>query len=78
MDFTKFDFTKLDVAKLFDVSSAIDSMEKGADSVLTYVPEQFKKPVTEINRAGFELARVQAAAFAKFGEVVQKQIKISA
>ena len=72
------DFTKFDDTKLFDVSAALDTMEKGANSAMTYVPEQFKKPITEINKAGFELARAQAAAFAKFGEAVQKQIKIAA
>jgi hypothetical protein len=72
------DFTKFDVTKLFDVSAAIDSMEKGADTMLTYVPEQFKKPVVEFNRAGFELARAQADAFAKFGSAVQKATKIAA
>lgn len=71
------DFSKIDVTKLFDVSAALDNLEKGADSVLTYVPEQLKKPVVEINRAGFELIRAQHAAFTKFGEAVQKQIKIS-
>jgi hypothetical protein len=72
------DFTKFDVTKLFNVSTAIDTMEKGADSAMTYVPEQFKKPVAELNKAGFELARAQAAAFTKFGEAMQKQIKIAA
>jgi len=72
------DFTKFDVTKLFDVSAAIDSMEKGADSVLAYVPEQFKHPVVELNRAGFELARAQTEAFVKFGTAVQKATKITA
>ena len=72
------DFSKFDTTKLFDVSAAIDSFEKGADSVIAYVPEQFKKPVAEMTKAGFELARAQHAAFTKFGETVQKQIKIVA
>ena len=72
------DFTKIDVTKLFDASAALDTMEKGADSVMTYVPEQFKKPVAELNKASFELARAQAAAFAKFGEAMKKQIKVAA
>jgi hypothetical protein len=71
----KMDFSKFDASKLFDVSAAIDSFEKGADSMLTYVPEQFKKPVTEMTKASFELARAQHEAFTKFGSVVQKQIK---
>jgi len=72
------DFSKFDITRLFDVSAALDTMEKSADSAMTYVPEQFKKSVVELNRAGFELARAQAAALTKFGETVQKQIKISA
>ena len=72
------DFTKFDVSKLFDVSAALASVEKGTESMLAYVPEQFKKPVTEVTKAGFELARAQHAAFTKFGETVQKQIKIAA
>lgn len=72
------DFTKFDVTRLFDVSAALDTMEKGADTVLAYVPEQFKTPVVELNRAGFELARAQAAAFANFGTAVQKATKIAA
>jgi hypothetical protein len=71
------DFSKFDVARLFDVSAALDTMEKGVDTMLTYVPDQFKDPVVEFNRAGFELARAQASAFAKFGETVQKATKIS-
>lgn len=74
----KMDFTKIDVTKLFDVSAAIDSMEKGANTVLGYMPEQFKTPAVELNRAGFELARAQADAFAKFGTAVQKATKIAA
>lgn len=72
------DFTKFDVTKLFDVSAALDSVEKGTDSMIAYVPEQFKKPVTEMTKAGFELARTQADAFVKFGNVVQKQLKVAA
>jgi len=78
MDFTKLDLSKFDITKMFDVSTAIDSMEKGADSVLAYVPEQFKTPMIEINRAGFEFMRTQADACAKFGTAVQKATKISA
>lgn len=69
------DFSKFDVTKLFDVSAAIDSFEKGSESVLAYVPEQFKKPVTEMTKASFELARAQHEAITKFGTVVQKQLK---
>lgn len=71
------DFSKIDVTKLFDVSAALDSFEKGAESVMAYVPEQFKKPVAEVTKASFELARAQHNAFAKFGETVQKQIKVA-
>lgn len=72
------DFTKFDVTKLFDVSAALDTMEKSTNSVLGYVPEQFKKPVVELNKAGFELARAQAAAFSNFGSAFQKATKIAA
>lgn len=72
------DFTKFDVTKLFDVSAALDTMEKGTDTVLGYMPEQFKNPVIAFNRAGFELARAQASAFANFGTAMQKATKISA
>jgi len=72
------DFTKFDVTKLFDVSAALDSVEKSTESIMTYVPEQFKKPVTEMTKAGFELARAQHDAFTKFGNVVQKQLKVAA
>lgn len=72
------DFTKFDITKLFDVSAALTSVEKGTESILAYVPEQFKKPATEMTKAGFELARAQHEAFTKFGNVVQKQIKVAA
>lgn len=72
------DFSKFDVTKLFDVSAALDTMEKGADTFLGYVPEQFKKPVVELNKAGFELVRAQTAAFAQFGSALQKATKIAA
>ena len=71
------EFAKFDLNKMFDITTAIDSMEKGAASAVGYLPEQIRDTVETVNKANFELARTNAKAVTKYMEVVQKIAKES-
>ena len=72
------DFTKFDLTKMFDITTAIDTMEKGASSAVGYLPEQVRGTIETVNKANFELARVGTKAVTKYMETVQKVAKESA
>ena len=77
MDFTKIDFSKFDVAKLFDVDAAIASMEQANQKALALITDKKAKSIAEtVSAASFEFARAQASAAKAFGEAVKKAIQI--
>jgi hypothetical protein len=69
------EFNKIDLSKMFDVTTAIDTIEKTAMASTTYLPEQVRDTVQSINDASFTLARNTAQSFAEFMEVVQSVAK---
>ena len=77
MDFTKIDFSKFDVSKLFDVDAAIASMEEANGKALALITDKKAKEIAEtVSAASFEFARAQAAAAKAYGEAVKKAIQI--
>ena len=77
MDFTKIDFSKFDVAKMFDVDAAISSMEQANQKALALITDKKAKSIAEtVSAASFEFARAQASAAKAFGEAVKKAIQI--
>ena len=45
------EFNKIDFAKLFDITVAIDNMEKGITNMITYLPEQVRASAHTVNDA---------------------------
>ena len=77
MDFTKIDFSKFDVAKLFDVDAAITGMETANQKALELITDKKAKSIAEtISAASFEFARAQAAAAKAYGEAVKKALQV--
>ena len=77
MDFTKIDFSRFDVAKMFDVDSAITSMEQANSKALALITDKKAKEIAEtVSAASFEFARAQAAAAKAFGEAVKKALQV--
>jgi negative regulator of replication initiation len=71
------EFNKIDLSKMFDVTTAIDTVEKTVKSTTTYLPEQVRASVQSINDASFNLARDTAQSFTEFLEVLQSVAKDS-
>jgi hypothetical protein len=69
------EFNKIDLTKMFDVSTAIDTVEKTVKSTTAYLPEQVRGTVQTINDASFSLARNTAQSFTEFVEVMQSVAK---
>jgi hypothetical protein len=69
------EFNKIDLTKMFDVSTAIDTVEKTVKSTTAYLPEQVRASVQSINDASFTLARNTAQSFTEFVEVMQSVAK---
>jgi predicted outer membrane protein len=65
------EFTKIEVAKLFDITVAVDQMEKGLTSLITYMPESVRDSAHSINKAQFSLIRTTNKAVREFAEVVE-------
>lgn len=75
VDYTKFDFSKFDLAKMFDVDSAITNIEKSNKVITALIPDQRVRAVAEnINAAGCELIRAQMSAAKEFGTAVNKAL----
>lgn len=72
------DFTNANNYFITAATSMIDAAEKGTRSVVAYMPEPFKSTVIEMSDASFDLVRTTQDAFIKFGDVVQKQVKMVA
>jgi len=69
------EFQKIDFAKLFDITAAIDNMHKGATSLVTYMPEQVRKSAHTVVDAQFGLIRTTNKAVTEFAETVEAVAK---
>jgi predicted outer membrane protein len=65
------EFQKIDFAKLFDLTVAIDNMEKGTTALITYMPESVRDSLHSVNTAQFSLIRTTSRAVREFAEVVE-------
>jgi hypothetical protein len=71
----KMEFNKIDFAKLFDITVAIDNMEKGITNMITYLPEQVRKSAHTVNDAQFSLIRTTYKGFKEYAETVESVAK---
>ena len=69
------EFQKIDFAKLFDITVAIDNMEKGTTALITYMPEAVRDSLHSVNQAQFSLIRTTNKAVREFAEVVESVSK---
>jgi predicted outer membrane protein len=69
------EFQKIDFAKLFDLTVAIDNMEKGTTAMITYMPESVRDSLHSVNQAQFSLIRTTNKAVREFAEVVESVSK---
>ena len=69
------EFQKIDFAKLFDITVAIDNMEKGVVTAIGYMPEQFRKSVLTVSDAQFSLVRTTHKAVKQYAETVESVAK---
>ena len=65
------EFNKIDFAKLFDVTVAIDNMHKGVTNMITYMPEQVRASAHTVADAQFSLIRTTNKAIKEFAETVE-------
>jgi hypothetical protein len=65
------EFQKIDFAKLFDITVAIDNMEKGTQAMITYMPESVRDSLHSVNQAQFSLIRTTHKAVREFTAVVE-------
>jgi predicted RNA-binding protein with EMAP domain len=72
---SKMEFNKIDFAKLFDITVAIDNMHKGATTMITYMPEQVRTSVHTVVDAQFGLIRTTNKAVKEFAETVESVAK---
>ena len=71
------EFNKIDFAKLFDITVAIDNMEKGITNMITYMPEQVRASAHTVVDAQFGLIRTTNKAVKEFAETVESVAKES-
>jgi len=77
MDFTKIDFSKFDVAKMFDVDAAITQMKEANAKALDLITDKKARSMVEtVSAANFAFIKAQADAAKAFGEAVKKAIQI--
>jgi hypothetical protein len=69
------EFQKIDFAKLFDLTVAIDNMEKGVTAMITYMPEAVRDSAHSINTAQFGLIRTTSKAVRELAETVESVAK---
>jgi len=72
---SKMEFQKIDFSKLFDITVAIDNMEKGTQALITYLPEQVRKSAYTVSDAQFGLIRTTNKAVKEFAEMVESVSK---
>jgi hypothetical protein len=65
------EFQKIDFTKLFDLTVAIDNMEKGTQALITYMPEAVRDSLHSVNQAQFSLIRTTHKATREFAETVE-------
>ena len=65
------EFQKIDFAKLFDLTVAIDNMEKSTQALITYMPETVRDSLHSVNQAQFSLIRTTHKAAREFAQVVE-------
>jgi predicted outer membrane protein len=65
------EFQKIDFAKLFDITVAVDNMEKGTQALITYMPEAVRDSLHSVHKAQFNLIRTTNKAVREFAEVVE-------
>jgi len=65
------EFQKIDFTKLFDLTVAIDNMEKSTTALITYMPESVRDSLHSVNNAQFSLIRTTNKAVREFAEVVE-------
>jgi predicted outer membrane protein len=69
------EFQKIDFTKLFDLTVAIDNMEKSTTALITYMPESVRDSLHSVNTAHFSLIRTTNKAVREFAEVVESVSK---
>ena len=69
------EFNKIDFAKLFDITVAIDNMEKGIVTAIGYMPEQVRASAHTVNDAQFSLIRTTYKGFKEYAETVEAVAK---
>ena len=69
------EFQKIDFAKLFDLTVAIDNMEKGTQALITFMPVAVRDSLHSVNQAQFSLIRTTHKATREFAEVVESVSK---
>lgn len=69
------EFQKIDFAKLFDITVAIDNMHKGATTLITYMPEQVRKSAHTVVDAQFSLIRTTYKGVKEYAETVEAVAK---
>ena len=69
------EFNKIDFAKLFDTTVAIDNMHKGITNMITYMPEQVRATAHTVVDAQFGLIRTTNKAVKEFAETVEDVAK---
>jgi hypothetical protein len=72
---SKMEFQKIDFSKMFDVTVAIDNMEKSSQALITYMPEAVRDSLHSVNQAQFSLIRTTNKAVREFAEVVESVTK---
>jgi uncharacterized protein Yka (UPF0111/DUF47 family) len=69
------EFQKIDFSKLFDITVAIDNMEKGAQALITYMPETVRDSLHSVNQAQFNLIRTTNKAVRELAQTVESVSK---
>ena len=69
------EFNNIDFTKLFDITVAIDNMEKGITNMITYMPEQVRASAHTVVDAQFGLIRTTNRAVKEFAETVESVAK---
>jgi hypothetical protein len=69
------EFNKIDFSKLFDLTVAIDNMQKGVTTMITYMPEQVRSSAHTVADAQFSLIRTTYKGVKEFAETVETVAK---
>ena len=69
------EFNKIDIAKMFDFTVALDQVEKASAVAITYLPEQVRESARNVNDATISLARTTAKGVKEYAEAVQSVTK---